>query len=128
MQHKDLNTERDQLEAKIEDLTEQLEISLLDKELAEEKFEVADSASEVLKERVAELEVEIDVLREDNQRMEGEGEDALRAEGGDARSSLAFIQLEKQNDRLKDALLRSAVLVSDCDYWADVDDDAGCGT
>lgn len=38
--------------------------------------------------------------------MQGAGDEQLR-EGGDGnRSSLAFIQLEKQNDRLKDALVR----------------------
>ncbi|KAL8277717.1 hypothetical protein RQP46_009839 [Phenoliferia psychrophenolica] len=112
-QHKDLNTERDQLSDKVEDLTDQLEISLLDKEVAEERFEIADSAQESLKERVAELEIEVEVLREENAKFEDQGEEALRAEsgggggGGDgARSSLAFIQLEKQNERLKDALLR----------------------
>lgn len=42
--------------------------------------------------------------------MEGEGDaEMARVEGGDGtKSSLAYIQLEKQNGRLKEALLRCA--------------------
>ncbi|KAK4702285.1 dynactin 1, partial [Phenoliferia sp. Uapishka_3] len=104
-QHHQLTLERDEYSSKLSDLTDQVEISLLDKEVAEERFEIADSLAEGFKERVAELEVECLVLREENERMEGKGEEELK-EGGEGRSSLAFRQLEKQNERLKDALIR----------------------
>jgi hypothetical protein len=39
---------------------------LLDKEVAEERYEAAESALEILKERAAELEVEVAVLREES--------------------------------------------------------------
>lgn len=123
-QNKDLSAERDTCETKFEDLSDQVEISLLDKEVAEERFEAAEGALETVKERVAELEVEVAVLRDENgelngllgvrqgltgdsvARMEGAGEHELAHGGDEPRSSLAFVQLEKQNDRLKDALVR----------------------
>ena len=65
-QNKDLSAERDTFETKFEDLSDQVEISLLDKEVAEERFEAAEGALETVKERVAELEVEVAVLRDEN--------------------------------------------------------------
>lgn len=79
---------------------------MLDKEVAEERYEAAESSLEAAKEKVAELHVEVTVLREENARMEGTGEETgPRGEGG--KDSLAYVQLEKQNGRLKDALARS---------------------
>ena len=39
-------------------------------------------------------------------RLEGEGDAEIARGGDEAKSSLAFIQLEKQNARLREALLR----------------------
>lgn len=112
--------------------------------MAEERCEVAEHEAASLKEKVAELEIEVAVGREELgafrplfvvcsdevlktdailysrvARLEGEGEAALAegAEGGGdgvsaQRSSLAFIQLEKQNGRLKDALVRCVCLLA----------------
>lgn len=110
-ENKDLVALREQSETQFADLQDQVEISLLDKEVAEEQLEAAQHALEVAQERVAEMEVEVTVLREENQKLEGEGEAAVRAEQagvGDGRSSLAFVQLEKQNGRLKEAMMRLA--------------------
>ena len=86
-----------------------MEIGVLDKEVAEERYEAAESSLEAAKEKVAELEVEVTALREENARMEGTGEETgPRGEGG--RDSLAYVQLEKQNGRLKDALARCVTL------------------
>lgn len=126
MQNKDLTADRDDISGKFDDLNDQVEISLLDKEVAEERFEAAESALEQMKERAAELEVEVNVLRQENgescyslcedcpllsqintARLEGEGDaEIARGETGGAKSNLAYIQLEKQNGRLKDALVR----------------------
>ena len=65
-QNKELTSDRDDINSKFEDLNDQVEISLLDKEVAEERFEAAESALEQMKERAAELEVEVNVLREEN--------------------------------------------------------------
>ncbi|KAG6334284.1 hypothetical protein ID866_4799 [Astraeus odoratus] len=80
------------------DAQEQLEMAMLDKEVAEEKAELAQTELEELKEKFAHLEVELQVLKEGG----GLGEDGET----NAKSSLAYIQLEKQNERLKEALIR----------------------
>jgi len=64
-QIKDDESERLSNEKKIEDLNDQLEMELLDKEVAEEKYEDLQSQLESTKERVAELEVELEVLRKE---------------------------------------------------------------
>ncbi|EGN93727.1 hypothetical protein SERLA73DRAFT_172019 [Serpula lacrymans var. lacrymans S7.3] len=80
------------------DSQEQLEMAMLDKEVAEERAEIAEAELEEVREKLAVVEVEMNVLKE--------GGDP--GEGGDSniKSSLAFIQLEKQNERLKEALIR----------------------
>ncbi|GAA5890444.1 hypothetical protein JCM6882_002923 [Rhodosporidiobolus microsporus] len=117
-ENKDLSASLTSLQSRHDDLTEQVEHSLLDKEIAETEMEEAQAKVKELEERVGELEVEVEVVREENARLEGLGdaEIARSAEqGGEegeegassaAPSSLAFRQLEKQNARLKDALLR----------------------
>jgi dynactin 1 len=82
--------------------SEQLEMTMLDKEMAEERAEAAQAEAELEKEQRAQKEVELEVLK--NDRTLGQG----AIEGGDpsAKTSLDYIQLEKQNERLKDALVR----------------------
>ncbi|KAF8526013.1 dynein associated protein-domain-containing protein [Hysterangium stoloniferum] len=87
-------------EMRLLEANEQLEMSLLDKEVAEERAEAAEAELETLKERLAVVEVELNVLKQPD---EEEGEGGI---SGSARERLAFIQLEKQNERLKDALIR----------------------
>ncbi|KAI0931161.1 hypothetical protein AcW2_000104 [Taiwanofungus camphoratus] len=85
-------------ESRIVDSQEQLEMAMLDKEMAEERAELAESELEEVREKLAVVEVELQVLKEG-----GGGE-----EGDDhtAKQSLAYIQLEKRNERLKEALIR----------------------
>ena len=71
-------------------------MAMLDKEVAEEKAEIAENELEDLKERLAIAEVELEVMK---------GEEAV-ADDPEAKTSLAYIQLEKQNERLKEALIR----------------------
>jgi dynactin 1 len=101
-------------EARNLDTLEQLEMAMLDREVAEERAETAQSELEELKEKLAVVEVELEVIKE------GACECALTyfkvaklmclkaVEGGSSNvaSSLAYIQLEKQNARLKEALVR----------------------
>ncbi|TBU58180.1 dynactin [Dichomitus squalens] len=86
-------------ESRILDTQEQLEMSMLDKEMAEERAEVAEADLEELREKLAILEVELQHLREGRDGEEGGGESNVK-------QSLAYIQLEKQNERLKEALVR----------------------
>ncbi|KAI5478786.1 dynactin [Pseudohyphozyma bogoriensis] len=113
-ENKELSAARDSFETKFADLNDQVEISLLDKEVAEEQLETAEANVAEFKERIAELEVEVGVLREENAKLEGEGDAAIAS--GEERSSLAFIQLEKQNGRLKDALVRLRDLTSETEH------------
>ncbi|KAG2022561.1 hypothetical protein CC2G_000299 [Coprinopsis cinerea AmutBmut pab1-1] len=83
-------------ENRIADAHEQLEMAMLDKEVAEERAELAEAELEELKEKLAVLDVENKVLK-------GEAEGSADTP---ARDSLAFMQLEKQNERLKEALIR----------------------
>ena len=67
-QIKDSEAEREGHTKKLEDLTDQLEMEMLDKEVAEEKCEEVETQLESTKERVAELEVELEVLRKEEGR------------------------------------------------------------
>ncbi|KIJ51351.1 hypothetical protein M422DRAFT_26769 [Sphaerobolus stellatus SS14] len=98
-------------EMRLLEANEQLEMALLDKEVAEERAEAAESELETLKEQLAIVEVELGVLKEggdDDDDGEGGGDGGGGGAGGagGAKEKLAFIQLEKQNERLKEALIR----------------------
>ena len=83
------------------ELHDQLEMAMLDKEMAEERAEVAETELEEVKEKLAVFQVELDVLRKGGSGSENNEEQV------NAKSSMAYIQLEKQNERLKEALMRS---------------------
>ncbi|VDC06717.1 unnamed protein product [Peniophora sp. CBMAI 1063] len=94
-------------ESRLLDAQESLEMAALDKEVAEERAEVAEQEVEELKERLAVAEVELGVLK-DGTHPHAEGEEGEEDGGVDpaVAGSLAYIQLEKQNVRLKEALIR----------------------
>ncbi|KAH0591318.1 hypothetical protein H2248_001401 [Termitomyces sp. 'cryptogamus'] len=83
-------------ETRLLDAQEQLEMAMLDKEVAEERSELAETELEELKEKFAVLEVETKVLREGGEEGDPDA----------GKTSLAYIQLEKQNERLKEALIK----------------------
>ncbi|KAJ7508441.1 dynactin [Mycena galericulata] len=94
-------------EGRILDAQEQLEMVMLDKEVAEERAEAAEAELEEVTERLAVVEVELGVLRDGGTGGGGEDEDeAGNKSVSTGKDSLAYIQLEKHNDRLKEALLR----------------------
>ena len=74
-----------------------------DTEVAEEKVESLEAELEVLKDRVEELSLEVEVLKEESEFNSNEEVDT---ENKAPVSSIDFVQLEKQNERLKDALMR----------------------
>ncbi|KAJ7439861.1 dynactin [Mycena latifolia] len=92
-------------EGRILDTHEQLEMAMLDKEVAEERAEAAEAELEEVMERLAVVEVELGVLKEGGA-PGGDEEDAGNKSMSAGKDSLAYIQLEKHNDRLKEALLR----------------------
>ncbi len=76
-----------------------LEMATLDREMAEESAEAMKTELDSLKSKVAELELEVEVLREENQALSEE----LPPE---ERESQGWLQMEKSNERLRDALVR----------------------
>lgn len=103
----DAREEKEAFDSRIEDLTEQLEMVMLDREVAEEKAETAMEECRELKERVAVLEVELGVLRGGG--ATGEQSDDSGAAVDTGKNGLAYIQLEKQNERMKEALIRYVI-------------------
>lgn len=100
--------QKESLERQIQDLSDQLEMSTLDKEMAEEKAEAALEELAVEKDRIEELLVDLEVLRE-QQAAEDEQVNALTTdEDGQPAEvpSATVIQLTRQNERLKEALIR----------------------
>ncbi|KAJ7449516.1 dynactin [Mycena latifolia] len=89
-------------EGRILDTHEQLEMAMLDKEVAEERA-AAEAELEEVMERLAVVEVELGVLKEGGA-PGGDEEDAGNKSMSAGKDSLAYIQLEKHNDRLKEAL------------------------
>jgi dynactin 1 len=103
----DMKIEQQASEGRLQDLSEQLEMATLDKEVAEERAEAAEADLETEKELRAEKEVELSVFK---QRLEGDplapGGDLAAGESSGAKNALDYIQLERQNERLKEALIR----------------------
>lgn len=107
---KELNLLKADLEERVEDLTEQLEMAALDREVAEEKADAATAELDQLKQMTEELKLEVDVLREENALYESGPVDESE------RSSTGWIQLEKQNERLKEALIRLRDVTSETEH------------
>lgn len=78
------------------DTADAIEMATLDKEMAEERAESLQQEVEALKERVDELTTDLEILKAE---IEEKGSDG-------AASSYQLKQLEEQNARLKDALVR----------------------
>lgn len=94
-------------------------MAALDREVAEERAEAAEAEVEKLNDKISELELEVAILKEENgksqllglhpRRLKGVAEYEKPVSGADGeRTSLAYIQLEKHNERLKEALIRYA--------------------
>lgn len=83
-----------------------LEMATLDKEMAEETADALRHELEALRTRLEEMELEVEVLRDEN----AEYSKDMTAE---ERTSAGWLQLEKENDRLRNALLRLRDLTQD---------------
>ncbi|KAF6843962.1 CAP-Gly domain-containing protein [Colletotrichum musicola] len=76
-----------------------LELATLDREMAEETAEVLKVELEALKQKSEELELEVEILREENAEF-GQGMTS------EERASTGWLQMERTNERLREALLR----------------------
>lgn len=76
-----------------------LELATLDREMAEETAEVLKVEVEALKEKTEELELELEILREENSEY-------TKGMSPEEKASTNWIQLERNNERLRDALIR----------------------
>lgn len=87
-------------ESRLLDAQEQLEMVMLDKEVAEERAENAELELQQMQEKVSSMEVELETMKEGGgSAIAGEIDPAVK-------QSAAFIQLERHNERLKEALIR----------------------
>lgn len=100
-QVKELTSENEQLENKYNDAIEAMEMMTLDKEMAEERAENLQQEVNVLKDKIEEISVDLEVFKK-------EGDLLSRASevDGDGKPTVEVLQLEKQNERLKEALVR----------------------
>jgi dynactin 1 len=76
-----------------------LEMAALDREMAEETAEAFKAESQTLKLRLEELELEVEVLRDENQELD-------QVMSPEEKSSQGWLQMEKTNERLREALIR----------------------
>ncbi|KAK0634680.1 dynactin [Bombardia bombarda] len=76
-----------------------MELATLDREMAEETAEVLKSELDVYKQKTEELELEVEILREENAEF-------TNGMSPDERASTGWLQMERNNERLREALIR----------------------
>ena len=76
-----------------------MEMATLDREMAEETAEVMKTELDALKQKFEELELEVDILREENSEL-------CKEMTPEERTSQGWAQMERSNERLREALLR----------------------
>jgi dynactin 1 len=76
-----------------------MELATLDREMAEEMAEVYKTELDALKQKTEELELEVEILREENAEL-------TKGVSTEERSSAGWLQLERNNERLREALIR----------------------
>ncbi|BEI94168.1 uncharacterized protein CcaverHIS019_0606270 [Cutaneotrichosporon cavernicola] len=108
-ENSDMRSENELLESQRQDAFDQAEMATLDREVAEEKAEAAEAETERLNEKIQELELEVAVLKEEN----AEYDKPIDGLAGGAHTSIAYIQLEKHNERLKDAVIQLRDMLHD---------------
>ncbi|KAK5116067.1 hypothetical protein LTR85_009349 [Meristemomyces frigidus] len=83
-----------------------MELATLDREMAEEKAEGLQAELEALRASNEEMELELEVLRDENGELSKEM-------SPDERTSAGWLQMEKSNERLREALLRLRDITQD---------------
>ncbi|XP_066277792.1 dynactin subunit 1-like isoform X24 [Branchiostoma lanceolatum] len=88
--------EKEQFEEEMKDVTETIEIATLDKEMAEEKCEAQQLEIDQLREKLEEAQTDLELLKNEIATSGTEG----------AATSFQVKQMEEQNNRLRDALVK----------------------
>lgn len=102
----ELRKKMKEMEAEMEEMEEIkaehdmiVEMATLDREMAEEQTEAFKAELDAVRGKAEELEMEVEILREENAEL-------AQGMSPEEKSSAGWLQLEKQNSRLKEALLR----------------------
>lgn len=98
-QIKEIGARLEQLESKDAEHDSLMEMATLDREMAEEQAEANKADLDAVRQRLEELELENEILREENEEF---GKDVSPEE----RTSHGWLQLERENERLREALIR----------------------
>ncbi|KAF9353188.1 hypothetical protein BGX26_009024 [Mortierella sp. AD094] len=96
---KEAVAEKEAFESKYNDVVDSMEVTLLDKEMAEERAENLQHEVNMLKEKVEEMHVDLNVFQQDEANL--------------SNPAVNQVQLERQNERLKEALLRLRDMTSE---------------
>lgn len=105
-QLKEVSSDQEMYESKYNDAIESLEMMTLDKEVAEERAENLQQEVNVLKDKIEEISVDLDILRK-----EADIINRIPERDGDEKTPLEVIQLERHNERLKEALVRYVLVI-----------------
>lgn len=100
-QLKESCAEQETYENNYNDAVESLEMMTLDKEVAEERAEHLQQEVNILKDKIEEISVDLDVLKKEADIM-----NRVPDHDGDEKTPLEVIQLERHNERLKEALMK----------------------
>ncbi|KAI5854528.1 CAP-Gly domain-containing protein [Durotheca rogersii] len=98
-QLKEAEERLEQIEALQAEHESVMELATLDREMAEETAEVYKAELEALKQKVEELELEVEILREENAEYS-------KGMSPEERASAGWLQMERHNERLREALIR----------------------
>lgn len=101
-QLKETSSEQENYEIKYNDVIESLEMITLDKEVAEERAENLQQEVNLLKDKIEEISVDLDILKKEADIINRVPD----KEGGEEKTPLEVIQLERHNERLKEALMK----------------------
>ncbi|XP_055549928.1 dynactin subunit 1 isoform X2 [Wyeomyia smithii] len=103
---KDAIEARDLHSEEMAELSENVEMITLDKEMAEEKADTLALELETAKERIEELTLDLEILKTEMQEKLGSGGGTIGDGVGTGASTYEFKQLEQHNARLRETLVR----------------------
>lgn len=101
---KEVTAEKESFESKYIELSESVEMLTLDKEVAEERAEALQQETNILKDKIAEISIDLDILKKEADILNKPP--VKKGEGDEERTALEVIQLERHNERLREALIR----------------------